>query len=156
MNAYVYEWSIVYAGLVQLTYIVYYYTCNATLCVLLLYTTQHTYVLYRYDRHIQRMIHSCITLLLRFIYIPISYSRILHIHVGDLNYRITEDQQLETVYDLIYTNDLASLATYDQLVVEKGNNQAFTNFIEGIHVYCCVYIVIILCVYICVCICILC
>ena len=61
--------------------------------------------------------------------------------IGDLNYRITEDQPLETVYDLIYTNDLASLATYDQLVVERGNNQAFTNFIEGI-VYVYIYIIV--------------
>lgn len=51
---------------------------------------------------------------------------------GDLNYRIVEDVEMSSVYEMIDSNALHELALFDQLIQEKECGAVFEDFNEGL------------------------
>jgi hypothetical protein len=54
------------------------------------------------------------------------------IWLGDLNYRIDESVDIDTVYDYIERNDCFTLSNWDQLSLEINKNRVFYQFSEGL------------------------
>lgn len=52
--------------------------------------------------------------------------------LGDLNYRIIQEVDMEKVYDMIDLNQLSRLFTFDQLYEEMENGNVFHHFHEGL------------------------